>query len=77
MVLRAAFLQVCVGLCIGIPLAIVCGRYLSHQLYGVAGFEPLDLAVAGVVLCTCTLLAAFLPARRAASIEPLDALRSE
>jgi predicted permease len=77
MVLRAAFLQVCVGLCIGIPLAILCGRYLSHQLYGVAGFEPLDLAVAVVVLCTCTLLAAFLPARRAASIEPLEALRSE
>ncbi len=77
MVLRTAFLQVCLGLCIGIPLAILCGRYLSHQLYGLAGFEPLTVVSAVVVLCACTLLAAFLPARRAASIEPLDALRSE
>jgi ABC-type antimicrobial peptide transport system permease subunit len=77
MVLRGAFLQVCGGLCLGIPLAIVCGRYLSHQLYGLGGFEPLALTAAVVVLCACTLLAAFLPARRAASIEPLEALRTE
>jgi ABC-type antimicrobial peptide transport system permease subunit len=77
MVLRAAFLQVGVGLSIGIPLAMVCGRYLSHQLYGVSGFEPVTLGAAAVMLCACALLAAFLPARRAASIEPLVALRAE
>ncbi len=77
MVLRAAFLQVGIGLSIGFPLAIFCGRYLSHELYGIGRFEPLTLSAALVVLCACALLAALLPARRAASIEPLKALRTE
>ncbi|MGA8027927.1 MAG: ABC transporter permease [Bryobacteraceae bacterium] len=77
MVLRTAFLQVAIGLFTGIPLAIICGRYLSHQLYGVGSFEPLTLGAAVAVLCSCSLLAAFVPARRAASLEPLVALRTE
>jgi predicted permease len=77
MVLRGAFLQVGGGLCIGTPLAILCGRYLAHQLYGVGRFDPLLLGGAIVVLSVCALLAGFLPAHRAASIEPVEALRSE
>jgi predicted permease len=77
MVLRGAFLQVGIGLCIGTPLAILCGRYLAHQLYGVGRFDPLVLGGATVVLSVCALLAGFLPAHRAASIEPVEALRSE
>ncbi len=77
MVLRGAFLQVGVGLCIGIPLAILCGRYLAHQLYGVGQFDPLVLVGAAVVLSLCTLAAGLPPARRAASIEPIEALRIE
>lgn len=77
MVLRGAFLPVCIGLCIGIPLAILCGRYLVHQLYGVGRFDPLVLGGAIVVLAVCALVAGILPARRAASIEPMEALRIE
>ncbi len=77
MVLRGAFLEVGIGLCIGTPLAILCGRYLAHQLYGVGRFDPLVLGGATVVLSVCALLAGFLPAHRAASIEPVEALRSE
>jgi len=77
MVLRGAFSQVGLGLCLGIPLAIVCGRYLANQLYGVGRFDPLVLGVATVALSISALIAGLLPARRAASIEPAEALRAE
>jgi predicted permease len=77
MVLSGAFLQVGVGLCIGIPLALLSGSALAHQLYGVSRFDPLILGVATLVLCLCALVAGWIPARRAASIEPMEALRIE
>jgi len=77
MVLRSAFSQVAIGLCIGLPLAMLIGRDLAHQLYEVGRFDPFVLGGATVVLCACTFIAGFLPARRAASIEPMKALRSE
>jgi predicted permease len=77
MVLRGAFLQVGIGLCLGIPLAMVCGRYLSHQLYEVGRFDPFSLGGAALVLSACAFIAGLLPARRAASIEPIEALRTE
>jgi predicted permease len=77
MVLGGAFSQVGVGLCIGIPLALLSGSALAHQLYGVSRFDPLVLGVAILVLCLCALVAGWIPARRAASIEPMEALRIE
>jgi predicted permease len=77
MVLRGALLQVAIGLAIGVPIAILCGRYLAHQLYGVARFDPFVLGGATLVLSLCALIAGLVPARRAASIEPTEALRSE
>jgi predicted permease len=77
MVLSGALSQIGIGLCIGIPLALLCGRALSHQLYGVSGFDPIVLGGAVLVLCFCALAAGFLPARRAASVEPMEALRIE
>jgi predicted permease len=77
MVLRGALWQVLVGLALGIPAALFAGHLMASQLYGVGSYDPLSLAGAILVLGLCATLAGFLPARRAASIEPMKALRTE
>lgn len=77
LVLRGAFLQVLIGLMIGIPVAIGCARLIAAQLYQVKGWDPLTLAVAVTALGACALLASIVPALRAASINPVTALRIE
>ncbi|MEA2540911.1 MAG: hypothetical protein QOH35_2277 [Acidobacteriaceae bacterium] len=77
MVLRGAFWQVSIGLGIGIPAAIGAGHLMASQLYGVTPWNPLLLAGATVLLGLAALVAAAIPARRAASIDPIRALRGE
>jgi predicted permease len=77
LVLRGALWQLGIGLGIGIPVALAGGRLLSSQLYGVKTYDPAILAVAAVVLTACALVAGFVPAQRAASIDPIRALRVE
>jgi predicted permease len=77
MVLRSAFGRVLVGVGLGLPLAVGAGYLLSAQLYGVRFWDPLALGVGAVSLATCAFVAAILPARRAASISPIRALRME
>lgn len=77
MVLRRSLLLVAVGLAIGIPIALLGGRLMSTQLYGVRTYDPLTLTIAVLVLSVFAALAGFIPARRAASIEPMTALRTE
>jgi predicted permease len=77
MVLRGAFLQVGLGLALGIPIALIGGHYMADQLYAVRSYDPLSIAIAVVVLSMAAALAGFIPARRAASIEPMEALRTE
>jgi predicted permease len=77
MVLGGAFWQVGIGLCIGVPLALLSGHTLEHQLYAVSHFDPIVLGGTVVILCTCALVAGLVPARRAASVEPMEALRIE
>jgi predicted permease len=77
MVLRGALWQVLVGLALGIPAALFAGHLMASQLYGVGSYDPLSLAGAILVLGLCATVAGFLPARRAASIEPMKALRTE
>jgi predicted permease len=77
LVLRGAMLQIAIGLAIGIPVALLGGRYLSSQLYGVKIYDPLSIAIAVLALSTSAALAGFIPARRASSIEPMEALRIE
>ena len=75
MVLRGAFRRVVVGLVLGLPLAVGAGYLLSAQLYGVQFWDPLALAVGALSLGACAFVAAIIPARRAASISPIRALR--
>jgi len=77
MVLQSAFRRVIVGLVLGLPLAVGAGRLLSAQLYGVRFWDPLALGVAAASLAACALVAAIIPAARAASISPMNALRME
>jgi len=77
LVLRGASWQVGLGLAIGIPAALVSGHLMATQLYGVRTYDPLTLAGAVLVLAAFAAIAGFIPARRAASIEPMHALRTE
>jgi predicted permease len=77
LVLRGAFKRVLAGLILGLPLAVGAGRLLSAQLYGVSSWDPLALSVATGALAICSFFAAIIPANRAASISPMNALRIE
>ena len=77
MIMRGALGQVILGLCFGIPASIYAGYLMKSQLYGVASYDPWALAGAPLVLVLCATAASFIPARRAASIEPVRALRTE
>jgi ABC-type antimicrobial peptide transport system permease subunit len=76
-VLRGAFVRVALGLLVGIPLAIGAGKLMSAQLWGVKAWDPMALAVAAGSLALCALVAAMIPALRAAAISPMTALRAE
>jgi predicted permease len=77
LVLRGAFNKVALGLLLGIPLAIGAGQLISAQLYGVVNWDPVALAFAIGSLAICAFIAAIVPAARAASIDPMKALRTE
>jgi predicted permease len=77
LVLRSAFARVVVGLVLGVPLAIGAGRLISAQLYGVSSWDPVALGVAAAALAFSAFIAAMIPANRAASIAPMQALRTE
>jgi len=77
LVLRAAVIQLGVGLAIGMPLALAGGRLLARQLYGVKSYDPMILGSVSGLLAACALLATSIPALRATKVDPLVALRYE
>ncbi|HTS75075.1 MAG TPA: ABC transporter permease [Bryobacteraceae bacterium] len=77
MVLGGAFSQIGLGLGLGIPLTIAAGRLMIEQLYGVAPWDLQMLTIAALLLCAAALAASWIPAARAASVEPIVALRAE
>ena len=77
LVLHGVFLQILIGLAIGIPASIACSRLISAQLYQVKGWDPLVLCGSMLALGLCAFLASIIPAQRAASINPVEALRAD
>jgi putative ABC transport system permease protein len=77
MVLRGTLWQVGLGLSFGIPLAVLSGKLMKEQLFGVTPWDPIMLAAATALLALAALVASLVPARRAAGVDPMTALRSE
>jgi ABC-type antimicrobial peptide transport system permease subunit len=75
--LWSALRLVAIGIAIGMPAAIAAGRLLEAQLFGVSATNPVALVGAAALLIVVALLAAYGPARRAARVDPMLALRSE
>lgn len=76
-ILRGAMLQVIIGLAIGIPVAIFCVRYVKSQLFDVTTVSVPIMAIAVGVLVLAAAISGIIPAQRAASIDPVRALRIE
>ena len=77
MVMRGAIIQIVLGLAIGIPVALVCVRFVKAQLYEITSADPNIVLGAIAIVTVAACVAAMIPARRAASIDPVQALRSE
>jgi predicted permease len=76
-VMRGAMLQAVIGLAIGIPVANFCVRYVKSQLYEITSVNVPVMTIAIGVLVFAAAIAGIIPARRAASIDPVRALRIE
>jgi predicted permease len=77
LILREVLRMAAVGLGIGLPLAYGVGRLVESQLFGVKASDPLVFVAAAAALASVAMLAGWLPARKAASVDPMVALRYE
>ncbi len=77
MILRGAMVQALLGLAIGVPVVLLCVRFVKAQLYEITNVNAGVLAGAVVTLAVAACVAGLIPARRAASIDPVEALRTE
>ena len=77
LVLRQGLVLAVGGTAIGVLLSVLLGRLVSTLLFGISGRDPLTLAGVSLVLTLVALLACYIPARRAARVDPLIALRYE
>ena len=77
MVLRKAYTLVALGLVLGIPCTLAMGRIMGSKLYGIHWYDPAILLSSGIVLGAFALVATIVPARRAASLDPVETLRGD
>lgn len=75
LVLREGFVLIASGLLLGVPLAVILGRLLGNQVYGITPYDPAAISIAIAILAGCAFVATIIPAFRASSISPLRALR--
>jgi putative ABC transport system permease protein len=77
LVLRDALVMIAAGIAIALPCVWALGRLVESQLYGIKPTDPATFAMATLILCSATLAAALIPARRASTVDPTEALRFE
>jgi len=77
MIVREGIVMLAAGVVIGLLLAVATGQLLSGMLYQVGAFDPIAFSIAPIILGAATLVATWLPARRATRISPMAALRTE
>jgi predicted permease len=77
MFVRSALLLTAVGVAIGLGAAAALMRLMKSLLFGVSPMDPVTYAAIPLVLAACAMVASYLPARRAAAIDPVEALRAE
>ncbi len=77
LVMREVLVLIVAGMTLGLPLALTLSRFVKSELYGVQPADPISIAAAALLLSTISLAAGFVPARRAASADPLQVLRDE
>ncbi len=77
MVFRQGAASTCAGLSIGILLAVVLARLIRAGFYGISPMDPVSIIATVTLLAFVSLLAGYVPARRAAKIDPMAALRCE
>ncbi|MFC1761138.1 ABC transporter permease [Planctomycetota bacterium] len=76
-VLRQGLALAVIGVCIGLPVVLALGYFINDGLFGVNPADPLVLVGASLLVIAVSLLASWIPARRAARIDPMEALRYE
>jgi putative ABC transport system permease protein len=77
LVIREAVVLVVIGVAVGVPVTFMMAQFASTLLYDLSPTDPISLSAAGAVMLLVSLVAAYLPARRAARVDPLVALREE
>jgi ABC-type antimicrobial peptide transport system permease subunit len=77
MILGESLLLLAVGVGLGLPLTLLATKYIKDQLFGLSALDPITFTVALIVVSAMTLLAAWLPARRATKVDPMVALRCD
>jgi predicted permease len=77
MIMRESLLISAVGVLVGLPLGLACARFLHSMLYELSDFDPVSFALAVCSIAIVASIAASVPARRAARVDPMVALRYE
>jgi ABC-type antimicrobial peptide transport system permease subunit len=74
---RQGALLACIGSILGVGAAIGLSRWISSLLFGVTALDPATYVASVCIVCAAALIASYIPARRASSVDPVESLRAD